>query len=255
MVATIGTSGFGTQLLRGDGGAGSAVAAARTIGAANTQVVYTAVTPGTQGNNISVAQIVAGNNTPLSVNVVGNAITVNLETDGGGASASTANDVVAAIFDSAAARALVNASNGAGDGTGLAVAGAAANLAGGTAGVEQFTPVAEITNISGPDETLELIDATHMGSPGARREFIPSLLDSGEVTLDLNFLPSDTNQNGLRQDMNNRVKRNFQIVWTDLATTTYTFAGYVTNHTKSAQIDDKLSASVTIKVTGDIVVE
>ena len=252
MVATIGTSGFGTRLYRGDGGVGSAVKASRTIGAADTQVVYTAVQAGTGGNNISVAQVVSGNSTPLTVNVVGNTITVNLATDGGGLATSRANDVVAAIYDSTAARALVDASNGAGNGTGVAVAGAAGNLAGGTAGVELFTEIAEITNLGGPDETLELIDATHMGSPGGRREFIPSLKDSGEVTLDLNFLPGDANQNGLRQDLIDRVRRTFKLVWTDLALTTYTFSGYVTSHTKSAAIDDKLTASVTIKITGDI---
>lgn len=117
---------------------------------------------------------------------------------------------------------------------------------------EAFTTIAEVTNITGPGESLEVIDATHMESPSGYREYIPSLLDSGEVTFDLNFLPADSNQSGLRTDLTGKTKRNFQLVFTDSGTTTYSFAGYVTSFEPSAQIDDKLSASCTIKVTGPV---
>lgn len=255
MAETQGTSGFGTKLLRGDGGVGAGAKATKTIGTSNQQVLYTAKTAGTAGNSIQTAHVNPGNNGVLAVAVVGTTITVTLATDSGGTVTSTASDVVDAVNQSAAASALVLATNGAGNGSGLAVAGAASALSGGTNGTEVFEEVAEVTNISGPDEALELIDATHMGSPGARREYIPSLLDSGEVQLDLNFLPADSNQGGLRADLNNRVRRNFKLVWTDTGTTTYSFAAYVTAHSKSAQIDDKLTASVTLKITGDISVD
>lgn len=252
MSETQGTSGFGTKLLRGDGGEGAGVKASKTIGTSNAQVLYTAKKAGTAGNSINVGHVNGGNNQSLSVAVVGTTITVNLATDGSAAVTSTASDVIDAVNSNAQAAALVLATNGAGNGSSVAVAAASGALSSGAAGAEEFEEVAEVTNISGPDETLELIDATHMGSPGARREFIPSLLDSGEITLDLNFLPSDTNQNGLREDLNNRVRRHFRLVWTDLAQTVYGFSAYVTNHSKSAQIDDKLTASVTLKITGDI---
>ena len=117
---------------------------------------------------------------------------------------------------------------------------------------EAFTTVAEVTNLSGPSEGLEVIDATHMESPSSYREYLPSLLDSGEITFDLNFLPAVAAQTGVRTDMLNRTKRNWQIVFTDSGTTTYSFAGFVTAFEPSAQIDDKLSASATIKVTGPV---
>lgn len=117
---------------------------------------------------------------------------------------------------------------------------------------ESFTTVLEVVNISGPGETLELIDATHMESPSSYREYIPSLLDSGEITFDVNFLPNSTTQNVLRTDLTGRAKSNWQLVFTDSNTTTYSFAAYVTSHEPSAQIDDKLSASITLKVTGPV---
>lgn len=254
MSATQGTSGFGTLLKRGDGGVGAGTKASLTKGTTDSQIVIRWGTAGTAGNGKTVTIVESGTNTPLSVSVTTTDITINLETDGVGDSASTVNDVIAALYANETFRTYWEADDGVGDGTGILAAAATDTLAGGAAGAEVFTTVAEVTNISGPDESLELIDATHMESPGSRREFIPSLLDSGEITLDLNFLPSDANQNGLREDLNNRVRRNFQIVWTDDEETTYSFAGYVTSHSKTAQIDDKLSASVTIKITGDITV-
>lgn len=118
---------------------------------------------------------------------------------------------------------------------------------------ETFTTVSEVSNISGPGESLETIDATHMESPSGYREYIPSLLDSGEISFDMNFLPATTAQSvGLRADMVAKTKRNWQLVFTDSGTTTYSFSGYVTAFEPSAQIDDKLSASCTIKVTGPV---
>lgn len=56
---------------------------------------------------ISIAIVVAGFSTPLSVSVTGMAITINLATDGAGLATSTAAQVVAAVIASATAYALV----------------------------------------------------------------------------------------------------------------------------------------------------
>lgn len=103
-------------------------AALLAIGTGNAGVSYSA--PGTAGNAVTVAHVVAGNSTALSVAVAGSAITVNLATSSGGAATSTAAQVVAAVNGSSPAHALVTASP-VGDGTGVAVAGSATHLAGG----------------------------------------------------------------------------------------------------------------------------
>lgn len=119
---------------------------------------------------------------------------------------------------------------------------------------EVFSTIAEVTGFSGPGEKLDMIECTHMESPNSYKEYIPSLLDAGEISFDINFLPAHTTQTGLRSDMTGRTKRNFQIIWSDTGTTTYSFAGYITSFQPSAKINDKLSASVTIKVTSSITV-
>lgn len=115
-------------------GAGMGTAASLTTACAgsNNDIKYTAVVPGTGGNAITVAYVVSGNNTALSVGVSSSAITVTVATDGGGAATSTAALVLAAVLASAPASALVSAALATGnDGTGVVAAFGAANLTSG----------------------------------------------------------------------------------------------------------------------------
>lgn len=118
--------------------------------------------------------------------------------------------------------------------------------------VEVFTTVAEVKSISGPGLSMETIDATHMESPNAFRELLPSFKSAGEVTLEMNFLPANANQQGFVTDFQNRTKRNWKLVFPDTATTTWSFAGYITGFAPSAAVDSILTASATIAVTGDV---
>jgi len=88
----------------------SGAKASRTTGASGTdEIVWTAVEPGTAGNAITIAIVIAGENTPLSVEVDGTDITVHAATDGSGDPTSTADEVVAAVNADAEASALVSA--------------------------------------------------------------------------------------------------------------------------------------------------
>lgn len=120
--------------------------------------------------------------------------------------------------------------------------------------VEVFTTVAEVKSISGPGLSMETIDATHMESPNAFRELLPSFKSAGEVTLEMNFLPANSNQQGFVEDFQDRVKRNWKLVFPDTATTTWSFSGYITGFAPSAAVDSILTASATIAVTGDVTI-
>lgn len=246
------TAGYGCLLKRGDGGVGAGVAASRTMGSSNSQLIISWGEAGTAGNSKTCSVVVSGNNTPLSVTVSQSNVTVNCETDGSGVSVSTVNDVIAKLYQDATFQAYWDATDGAGDGTGVLAAASSASLSGGSAGTEAFTAIAEVKGFSGPNETAELIDVTHLQSDNARREYLSSLLDSGEISFDINFLPANANQAGLRSDLNARTRRNFQIVFSDTAATTWQFAAFVTAHSVNAQIGDILSGSVTLKITGAI---
>lgn len=119
-------------MLRKASGA-NASAASLTIGTSNAAVTYT--TPlwrGASGNSFRVAHIISGANTPLSVTVSGHDITVNVATNGSSVATSTATQVAAAVNAKQAVTDLGVTATAGGTGASVVVAGAMANLTGGT---------------------------------------------------------------------------------------------------------------------------
>lgn len=100
----------------------------------NNAILWTARHPGTSGNDLTVALLDPGETAQsLEVSVNGNAISVSLATDGGGAITSTAADVIAAVAQDDGANALVIADNeGSSTGAGVVAAVGATELTGGT---------------------------------------------------------------------------------------------------------------------------
>jgi len=121
-------------------------------------------------------------------------------------------------------------------------------------GTETFTAIAECTNISGPNLSLDLVEVTHHESTGAFKERIGTLLDAGAITLDLSFIPTESTHRdasgGLLDDMLNKTLRNFQLVFPDTGSTTWSFAAYVNGFNVTAPVEGKLGASVTITISG-----
>src|ERR1700758_2601708 len=94
----------------------------------------------------------------------------------------------------------------------LAFAGRSSQLQRGDgASSEQFTTIAEIKKITRSGAKADLADVTNMDS-GAYREFLPTLLDAGEINFDGNYIPSDGTQQTLQSDFDGQIKHNWKIV-------------------------------------------
>lgn len=119
-------------------------------------------------------------------------------------------------------------------------------------GTEVFTAIAEVKSITGPNFSLETIDATHMASPNGHREVLPSFKSAGEVNFDVNFLPGVGTQASLFTDFTNRTKRNFKIEFPDENLTKWQFSAYITNISVGAPMDDVLGASITLTISGAV---
>ncbi len=115
---------------------------------------------------------------------------------------------------------------------------------------ETFTTVADVSDISGPSISLNAIDVTTHDSTDGWAEFVGGVIDAGEVSFDINFDPAETTHQNLRTLLTNRAVNNFRIVFPTSPVTTWQFAGLVTSYEVNAPVDDKLSASITIKITG-----
>lgn len=120
------------------------------------------------------------------------------------------------------------------------------------AGTEVFTTIPEVKSISGPEITRDTIDVTHMNSPNNFREFVTTLKDGGEVSFEMNYIGNDTTQNGIRVDLKAGTLRNFKMVMNNVASTTFDFAAVVTEFGLSTELEEIVTASVTLKISGDI---
>lgn len=116
-----------------------------------------------------------------------------------------------------------------------------------------FVDLAEVTNITPPSDSIDVIDATHMASPNATREFILGLNDPGECSMEMNFIPGSAADTKIQAVRNARERVQGRITWPNRWT--WTFDGIMTAYTPTAQAADKMSATLTFKVTGSYVAE
>jgi hypothetical protein len=118
---------------------------------------------------------------------------------------------------------------------------------------ESFTTIYEVLDIGGPSLKLDTEETTNHSSTGGWEEVVATILRSGEVTFEINYDPAGATHDastGLIADMVARTLRNFQLVFPDTGTTTWSFAAYVTGFEPSEPVAGKLSASVTLKPSG-----
>lgn len=114
------------------------------------------------------------------------------------------------------------------------------------AGSETFTAIANVTNIVPPNITRDTIDVTAHDSTEGWKEFIATLKDGGEVSIDVNYDPSE--HDTFITDFGDSSATNYQITFPD--TTVWSFAAWLTGFAAGAPYDGKLTARLTFKVTG-----
>ena len=118
---------------------------------------------------------------------------------------------------------------------------------------EVYASIAEINSIDGPNKSRETIDVTSLDSTDGYREFITSFRDSGEVTLEMNFTRDGYDQ--MNDDFESDSAKMYRIKLPDAGNTTFEFSAYVTSLGLGIQMDDKVTAPVTLKITGTVTME
>jgi len=113
-----------------------------------------------------------------------------------------------------------------------------------------FTAIAEVNSITGPNKTRETIDVTSLDSEGGYREFIASFRDAGTVELEMNF--TRAGYEDLNTDFETETLVDYQIVLPDTGNTTLDFAGLVVDLGMAVPLDNKVTATVTIKISGQV---
>src|SRR5262245_17287934 len=115
-----------------------------------------------------------------------------------------------------------------------------------------YVALGEVYNITPPSATLDQIDVTHMQSPDRRREFISGLIDGGECSCEMNFIPGSTTDQRLLELLGLPVgasrRRAARIVYPNHVY--WAFNVELTGYEITDPHDDKMTATATFKVTG-----
>ena len=114
----------------------------------------------------------------------------------------------------------------------------------------EWETIAEINTITGPGMTRDTIDVTSLDSTDGYREFIAGFRDPGTVGLSMNFTREEYEQ--MKTDFEDDNLKNYEIILPDAENTTLEFEGMVTELPLSIPPDDKITADVTIKISGSV---
>lgn len=110
-----------------------------------------------------------------------------------------------------------------------------------------FADLAELVNVDGIGLTREIHDATHMKSLNKFRENIEGLMSADNITLTINYIPAANDV--IRTEMEGG-KGAYRIAFNDANSTTLTFVGIIENYSISNPLDDKRTATIVIKPSG-----
>ena len=122
---------------------------------------------------------------------------------------------------------------------------------------EVFTEIAEIQSFNGPDEQVNMVEVTHLKSAGAAREFLPGLLDSGQLQFDAHLLTDDPTHDattGYVSKFKARTEANFRLKPFGMANM-FSFAAIVESIGHQFEIEGVQMQSVSLKITGPITIE
>lgn len=115
-----------------------------------------------------------------------------------------------------------------------------------------LTKLDEVVSFGLPMSEVETIEATHLESPGRRRQYISGMIETGDLEVVLNYIPGSATDLLIDAALDAGGQRAFRAVVPN-ATTGRKFEGtcIVTGHDRgSIEADGKMEATMTLKITG-----
>lgn len=110
----------------------------------------------------------------------------------------------------------------------------------------------EVTDITPPSAAVDQVDVTHMASPGGRREFVPGLIDPGECSFTMNYIPGSIGDVALLAilamapaDRTRTCRITYPNGYSD------EFTGQLMTYKPTVPTGDKMTADVAFKVSGN----
>jgi len=118
-----------------------------------------------------------------------------------------------------------------------------------------YIVLAEVNSIEGPTKSKDQIDVTSLDSTDGYREFIGGFRDGGEVSLVMNF--TNAGYKTMNLDFESASTHQYRIELPNSPAgggdgTLFTFWALVVNLGVSVPMDDKVTATITLKISGTV---
>ena len=115
-----------------------------------------------------------------------------------------------------------------------------------------LTQLDEIIAVTPPNPQVEDVEATHFLSPNRRREYIAGLIEDGEGTFEMNYVPGSATDDLIRAAVDDGIARSYKIVLPD-GLNGWAIEGecIVKGYERNIPIDDRMTATLTVRFTGD----
>jgi hypothetical protein len=129
------------------------------------------------------------------------------------------------------------------------------NVSHGTAiNIALMIPVLEIVKLGGPGMKMDMKEVTNMLSPNTYKEFIAGLREGGDITFEANYIPKDATQLNTQADLHAGTLSSWSLNMPGVPGATNTgiwmFSGYVASLAPVYPLDDRITVTGAIKITG-----
>lgn len=121
-----------------------------------------------------------------------------------------------------------------------------------------LTQLSEVREVGFPQDETDEHEVTHLQSPGRRKEFIQGLIDGGEFTATLNYVPGGATDVLLTDAKDTGTTRKVRIVIPDDSGTgaadwNFTFSAFVKRYApENMEPNAPITATATFRVTGAV---
>jgi hypothetical protein len=114
-----------------------------------------------------------------------------------------------------------------------------------------YTTIAEVNKCSNTGSKSDLADVTNFDSANSFREFLATLVDSGDIDFECNFIPGDATQDVLETDFNTQALGYYKLTLPNSLGNS-TFRAFVSSRDFTLEVAKQGTRSVKLKVTGQM---
>ncbi|KQN91552.1 hypothetical protein ASE90_01735 [Sphingomonas sp. Leaf67] len=110
----------------------------------------------------------------------------------------------------------------------------------------------EVTEIPFAEETADDVEVTHFKSPKKRKEYKAGMIEPGEGTITLNYIPGSDTDKLIRAAHNDGKVRPYRAIVPASADTSWVIDGFliVKSRGRAVPIGDRMTQSVNVRFTG-----